>query len=294
MQKNTLVTRKSPKDILKEIESADKIVIGAGAGLSASAGLDYEDEELFAKEYNVFLNAGYKTIYQGIGKNWHLTKDNAKKYWGFWANHINYVFHSQKQLDTYSVLYELIKDLNYFIITTNGDGQFLKGKFNPNKVFSMQGSYGRLQCQHGCHQKVYDNQEMISKMLEGFDEKSLEVLEDDVPKCQVCGGLLSPNLRIDQYFVEGDNMINKDAYGEFVNVDQEKIVFLELGVGFNTPSIIRYPFEDMTYDNDHSTLIRVNDRLTDVPNEIVDKVIVLKSDIHEVLDAVNKQRNRRG
>lgn len=281
---------------LIELEKADKIVIGAGSGLSASAGLDYNDESVFSKAYAPFLKVGYKTIYDGIKENWYLTEDHATKFWGFWAHHINFVYYSQKQLDTYDLLYKIIKDKNYFIITTNADGQFLKGNFDKSKVFAMQGQYNKFQCRHSCHHDLYDNKEMVEKMLEGFDQETLEIRDCDVPRCPHCGELLSPNLRIDQYFVEDQDMSKKEAYLDFVNVHKEKVVFLELGVGFNTPSIIRYPFEEMTYDSQNAMLIRVNNNLFMAPDEIRDKTLITDTDIHELLEgleavSIRKDRN---
>ena len=276
------------ESICEKIKDADRIVIGVGAGLSASAGLDYNDKEFFAKMYKPFLKKGYSTISEGVGKNWYLTRENATKYWGFWANHINNVFYSQQQLDTYKLLYDIIKDRKYFVITTNADGQFFKGGFDPNKVFAMQGSYGKFQCQHGCNDVIYDNEEIVGKMLRGFNEESLEIRENDIPICPECGKLLCPNLRIDQYFVEVNHMHNKKDYAEFISASDEKILFLELGVGFNTPVIIRYPFEEMTMIYDNATLIRVNKMLLQAPEAIKSRAIMADMDIHKLLESMKK------
>lgn len=266
-------------EVKKAIDNAQRIVIGAGAGLSASAGLDYNDPRLFEEKYKVFYQKGFKTIADAISHHWSLTDDNKKQYWGFWANHINTVYYSQEQLDTYLALYDIIRDKNYYVITTNGDGQFYKGDFDTDKVFSMQGSYDQIQCQHGCHNKTYDNKDMIIKMLKGLDRETLEIAEEDVPYCPVCGGLMCPNLRIDQYFVEDANQQTKEGYIDFVNVEDEAILFIELGVGYNTPGIIRYPFEDMTHMYDDGLLIRINLMDSDVPDEIYHKSISVGGDI---------------
>jgi len=278
------------ESIVYKLQEADKIVVGAGAGLSASAGLDYNDKRFFEKMYTPFLKKGYETISQAISNNWYLTKANATIYWGFWANHINNIYYSQKQLEAYKSLYNMIKDKNYFIITTNADGQFFKGGFDLDKVFAMQGSYGKFQCQRGCHDTIYDNKKLISKMLKGFDVETLKIKEEDIPICPKCGELLYPNLRVDQYFVEKPYMYNKDDYIEFVNINDEKILFLELGVGFNTPIIIRYPFEEMTRNYDNATLIRVNKKAFQVSNDIKSKAIMTDIDIYELLKAINKNK----
>lgn len=271
--------------ILNVLKNADAVVIGAGAGLSASAGLDYNDTMFFEKHYSHFRKKGFKTISEGIRANWNLDKENAVSYWGFWANHISNVFYKQPQLPTYKLLYDIIKDKPYFIITTNADGQFYKGDFDAQKIFAMQGSYSKFQCQKKCHNVIYDNEKMVSQMLNGFDSGSLEIKSEDIPKCPVCHEFLVPNLRTDGNFVEEPNMVNKDEYIHFINsYAKSSIVFLELGVGYNTPIIIRFPFEQMTNSIKDGWLIRVNKYYPDLPQEVTDKAIATKMDINELLN----------
>lgn len=280
--------------VITKINEADRIVIGAGAGLSASAGLDYNSEAVFADMYLPFHRKGYKTISETMAKYWELSEDNQLAYWGFWANHINNIYYQQEQLALYKQLFHLIKDKNYFIITSNGDGQFFKGGFDHQRIFAMQGSYGKFQCQLACNNDVYDNEAYIQQMLKGFNEISLEVKEEDVPRCPTCGGLLCPNLRVNQYFVNGTNMNNRQAYGDFVTVTDEVIFYLELGVGFNTPGIIRYPFEDMVNDYPYSTLIRVNLHDPEIPEEIKDKSIGKAMDIGQFISELKPKTMTKG
>ena len=275
-------------NIIKEkIEDADAIVIGAGAGLSASAGLNYGDSDLFAKYYTPFLKKGYKSIGEGISDNWNLDESNAVTYWGFWANHINNIYYRQPQMETYKLLYDLIKDKSRFIITTNGDGQFFKGNYDEDNIFAMQGSYSLFQCQKNCNDKVYDNEEMIKKMLAGFDSETLEIRKEDIPRCEDSGDLLVPNLRIDSNFVETPHMVNRDKYIEFINTNADKnILFLEFGVGYNTPVIIRFPFEQMTETIENAYLIRVNKYYPELPKSLKDKAVSSTMDIHELLEAI--------
>jgi len=153
------------------IQEADYVIVGAGAGLSGSAGLDYLDENFFAKEYASFLKKGYKTIWQGITDNWQLTRFNKERFWGFWANHINNIYYKPNQLQPYKDLFNIVKDKDYFVITTNGDGQFYKGGFEKDRIFAMQGSYGYFQCEKPCSEEVYDNKKIVDQMLKNFDEK---------------------------------------------------------------------------------------------------------------------------
>ncbi|MCH4888160.1 NAD-dependent protein deacetylase, SIR2 family [Acidaminobacter sp. JC074] len=247
-------------EIIKNIDQADRIVIGAGAGLSASAGLNYNDEGLFKELYPLYARLGYKTISDGIAHHWYLREESANTYWGFWARHIYNVYYRTDQLEAYKDLYDIVKDKHYFVITTNADGQFFKGGFSKDKIFSMQGSYGKFQCSKSCHETLYDNKEDIYKMLEYMGKDKTEIRTEDIPRCKECGELLCPNLRIDHMFVEAENLDNREAYIDFIDVD-EKIVLLELGVGYNTPVIIRYPFDELSSKYDNISLIRVNPNL---------------------------------
>lgn len=267
---------------------ADAVVIGTGAGLSASAGLNYGDTEFFANKYPLFYKKGYKTINDGISRHWNLNEENARSYWGFWCNHINNIFYEPKQLEVYKNLYELVKDKKHYIITTNADGQFFKGNYDPDKIFAMQGSYGYFECQNGCSDESYENSEMIAKMLEGFDNETLLIREEDIPHCPKCNELLRPNVRIDQYFAEKRHMVNKDKYFDFLNdVIDKNVLFLELGVGFNTPVIIRFPFENMTKLIKDACLVRVNLTNNFVNENIQEKSILADMDISDLINQLN-------
>lgn len=274
------------KELRSAISSADKIVIGGGAGLSAAAGLNYMDQALFKDLYKPFLKKGYQTITEAMSYNWQVNEHNARTYWGFWANHINNIYYSQPQLETYKKLFDIIKDKEYFIITTNADGQFYKKNYDPKRIYAMQGSYGLFQCQKACHQKTYPNKELVEKMLMGFDENSLEIASGDIPRCPECGGLLIPNLRIDQYFVETGHQDNRDAYLDFVDVKDEKIVFMELGVGYNTPVIIRFPFEQLSGTYKNAKLFRVNMSHPTIPKGLEEKGFGISMDIDDLLSGL--------
>ena len=139
------------------LHKADRVIIGAGAGLNAAAGLDYTDPETFAALFQPFLKEESRTISEAMAAHWRLCEASAADYWGYLANHIWNIYYRTEQLDTYKHLYNAVKDSQYFVITTNADGQFLKGCFDTDRVFSPQGSYGRFQCSEACHDTLYDN-----------------------------------------------------------------------------------------------------------------------------------------
>lgn len=237
------------KNLIKE---ADAILIGAGAGLSSSAGIDYS-KKMFEEKFPYFVkNYGMTDMYTSSFYEF----DSEEERWNYWAKHINYSYIEPKPL--YKDLLKLVQNKNYFVITTNVDGQFIKSGFDKTKVFEVQGSYGKIQCEKGCHKKVYDDVKLVKEMLKSSD--NLKIPSKLVPHCPVCNGNMDVNIRKNMYFVEDDNW-NKlnNAYEKFISDNiNKKLVLLEFGVGFNTPSIIRFPFERLaSYDN--ITLIRVNE-----------------------------------
>jgi NAD-dependent SIR2 family protein deacetylase len=186
---------------------------------------------------------------------------------------------------TYQKLYDLVKDKNYFVITTNVDRQFIKSGFDSKKVFEVQGSLTKIQCARACHNKLYDDTKMVKDMLQ--ENKVNKIPTNLIPKCPVCGGKMEVNLRKDFFFVEDDYWEeHNDAYVKFLKSYQDKkILFLELGVGFNTPGIIRYPFEELTKKYPKAFLIRMNDSEAGVPFDIKSKSLEIKGDINKILES---------
>lgn len=259
--------------IKKLIEDSDAIVIGAGAGLSTSAGINYGKDN-FDKEFPELVKKYHMTdMYTSSFYDFKTEEER----WSYWAKHINYLYNVQAK-QVYKELYDIVKDKKYFVITTNVDGQFLKAGFKKEKVFETQGSLSKIQCAVGCHNKLYDDLDMVDKMLK--EDKNCKVPKELVPICPVCGGKMEVNLRKDAFFVEDDNWYRlSDNYNKFIAENKnKKVLFLELGVGFNTPGIIRFPFEKMTFKFSNATLVRVNDRYTEVAFEIEDKAILVKED----------------
>lgn len=175
-----------------------------------------------------------------------------------------------------------MKDKNYFVITTNVDDQFYKVGFDPDKIFRVQGSYRFIQCSKACHNKLYDDKEMVDEMIKNIDD-DLKVTHELVPICPVCGESMEPNLRKDGYFVE-DELWEKqsEAYRKFLEDNKDKkIVLLEFGVGFNTPGIIRFPFEKLTIQNKNWTLIRFN-KESECYYNLNERFIKVEEDINKV------------
>ncbi len=238
----------------KAIGEADHIVIGAGAGLSAAAGLVY-DGEVFERRFTDFIAKYHFTDLYTSG---FYPFPCEEEKWAYWARHISLCHWEQQAKPLYLQLLELVKDRNYFVITTNVDEQFTKAGFAPERIFATQGSYGKLQCANACHDTLYDNENLVKEML--ANTHNCYIPSKLVPRCPVCGGRMETYLRCDQYFVENKDWHNAcGRYQSFMaNAVNGKTALLELGVGFNTPGIIRFPFERLASQNDDITLIRMN------------------------------------
>lgn len=242
--------------IIKEIiNQADAIVIGAGAGLSASAGINYGEDNFKDNFPELVEKYGMTDMYTSS----FYTFDTEEERWSYWAKHINYLYNTDVK-KVYKDLYKLMKNKNYFVITTNVDGQFLKAGFNKEKVFEVQGSLSKIQCSVKCHDKLYDDLDIVDEMLK--KDFNCKVPSSLVPYCPVCGEKMNVNLRKDMFFVEDENwhFLNEE-YKKYIKVNKgKKLVLLEFGVGFNTPSIIRFPFESMALNYKDTYLVRINNK----------------------------------
>ena len=269
------------------LKESDHILIGAGAGLSAAAGLNYQDRRLFQDWYPQFAELGYRNIWDAITHHWGPDDANRRQFWAFWATHIQRIRYDAGPGKLYLDLHRLVRDKSHFVITTNVDGQFRKAGFDPHRMFTPQGDYGKFQCARPCRNILYDNREMVRQILANLDDAKLQAREEDIPRCPNCGDYLERNLRRDEHFVEEPHMEKQRDYANFVNHSTGgKLVLLELGVGFNTPVIIRWPFERITAQHPHATLIRINLEDARVPGEIMEKSIAFKQDIAQVIQAL--------
>lgn len=281
----------------REIESADAVLIGAGAGLSTAAGFTYGGER-FAKYFKDFrAKYGIQDMYSGG----FYPFGSFEEYWGFWARNIYVNRYMDVDNGTYSMLYDLVKDKDYFAITTNVDHQFQKAGFDKSRLFYTQGDYGLWQCCKPCHDKTYDNEEQVIKMLlsqnflEEVDGKyeiadwskwKMRIDSDLVPKCPVCGAPMTMNLRVDDTFVQDEGWYAANKQYNIFNKEHDKqhILYLELGIGMNTPVIIKYPFWRKTMDNANATYACLNFGEAYAPQEIQKQSICIEADIKEVLE----------
>lgn len=268
-------------DSLKNtIEISDAIVIGAGAGLSTSAGFVYTGER-FRRYFSDFEEKyGFHDMYSG---GFYPYK-TPEEHWAYWSRYIFYNRYVDPPKSVYTDLLKIIKDKDYFVITTNVDHCFQKAGFDKKRLFYTQGDYGLFQCSEPCCQETFENEDVIRKMI--TEQKDMRISAGLLPVCPHCGKPLTMNLRSDDSFVEDEGWHRAARwYENFLHTRQnQKILFLELGVGYNTPVIIKYPFWQMTANNPKAVYACLNYRETFCPAEIKKQSICINDDIGSILE----------
>lgn len=266
----------------KEIENADAVVIGAGAGLSASAGFTYSGER-FEKHFSDFrIKYGITDMYSGG----FYPFGTPEEYWAWWSRHIYFNRYDTEAGKPYVDLLSIIKYKDYFVITTNVDHQFQLAGFDKKRLFYTQGDYGLWQCSKACHDKTYDNEETVRKMI--AKQENMKIPSELIPYCPVCGAPMTMNLRCDDTFVQDSGWYAAATrYDEFIRSRKDlRILFLELGVGTNTPAIIKYPFWQMTAKNPEAIYACINLGEAMCPKAIENRSVCINADIKEILEAL--------
>lgn len=263
----------------QEIKSADAVVIGAGAGMSTSAGFSYSGER-FQQYFSDFeAKYGFHDMYSGG----FYPYDTLEEYWAWWSRMILVNRYEAGVGKPYQDLLELVKDKDYFVLTTNVDHQFQLAGFDKKRLFYTQGDYGLWQCSKPCHQKTYDNEEAVRQMV--ARQKDGKIPSQLIPRCPVCGAPMTMNLRCDMTFVQDDGWYDASGrYEDFLRRHEGMhLLLLELGVGANTPVIIKYPFWQMTAKNPKAVYACVNFGEAICPREIAEQSICLDRDIKTAL-----------
>ncbi|MDO4962172.1 MAG: Sir2 silent information regulator family NAD-dependent deacetylase [Eubacteriales bacterium] len=315
MNRSTESSSNNIESLTDALKAADAVVIGAGAGLSTSAGYVYTGER-FNKYFSDFAEKyGFRDMYSGGFYPYHTPEEN----WAFWSRYIYINRYTPTPKPVYEKLLDLVKSKDYFVLTTNVDHCFQKAGFDKQRLFYTQGDYSLWQCSEPCHDKTYDNEETVRKMIlaQGYEieedgtlvipegtEIKMTVPTKLIPRCPVCGKPMRMNLRADDTFVQDDGWYAAAVrYGDFLarhgikasgfwsdrgeqkrNHDYNgKVLFLELGCGMNTPGIIKVPFWQMTNENRHATYACINYGEAMAPKEIEKRSICINGDIGQVL-----------
>jgi NAD-dependent SIR2 family protein deacetylase len=270
------------------IDRADLILIGAGSGLSSASGLLYNDFDTFTTWF-----PGYHEHYgsRSINGASFYQFPSPEEYYAYWSRFISKVRYKHPAGKPYLDLYRILENKDYFVITTNTDGQFLKSDFDPEKICTPQGDYAYFQCSRPCNSKVYRNEEMIEKILSQIGNNVFAIKTEDIPHCPNCGSTLVPNIRTAANFVEEPWIKKYREIGDLLTVHKgQKLLLFELGVGYNTPNIIRFPFELLTMQRQNTELIRINnaaERISLVGE--VENAAIIQADIGTILHELAKQ-----
>ncbi len=266
------------------LKEADHVLIGAGAGLSAAAGLDYTDTELFARLLPGLVKKGFRRFYDLFGySDW----SEAEK-WGYLATQVNYVRFRPNNHPVYTRLHELVKDKDYFVMTSNADGMFLRNSFEAPRLYTPQGTYDRMQCLTPCWRETWASQPIIEQLLPVIDPQTHTVMDESLlPTCPNCGEAVFLNVRGGHWFVDDPY---QEGYGRLTrwlqNATKKKLLIIEIGVGFNTPSVIRWPLEQITQRHQQAHLVRINAHYPQVPHEISDKAFPLSVDAFDAISGI--------
>lgn len=267
------------------LRNADAVLIGGGAGLSTSAGFTYSGER-FERWFHDF---GEKYGFQDMYSGGFYPFPAEEEFWAYWSRHIHVNRYTDAPKPVYETLLQLVKDKDYFVLTTNVDHCFQKAGFDKKRLFYTQGDYGLFQCSEPCRQETWDNEEIIREMMER--QKDMRVPSELIPRCPNCGKPVTMNLRSDDRFVEDEGWhIAAGRYQEFLRRHENcAMLYWELGVGYNTPVIIKYPFWRMTYENPKAVYACVNYGEAAAPRDIADCSICIDGDIGAVLDALREK-----
>ena len=267
-----------------EIATADAIIIGAGAGLSASAGFDYSGER-FEKYFADFHEKyGITDMYSGG----FYPFETPNEYWAWWSRLILVNRYDIPVGKPYTDLLKLVADKDYFVLTTNVDHQFQLAGFDKKRLFYTQGDYGLFQCSEPCCNETFDNESAVRAMVK--QQQIMKIPDCLIPKCPHCDKPMAMNLRCDDSFVQDEGWYAAaERYEEFIRRHKNlHILFLELGVGFNTPGIIKYPFTQMTAINPKAVYACVNMKEAYAPREISDRAVCIDGDIGDVIESCTR------
>ncbi len=266
------------------IQNADYVLFTAGAGLTAAAGINYADTTLFAREFPAMLQYGFSAQYQFIGfSDW--TPDLQ---WGYWAAHVHLVRFHWPKTEVYNALRQLSKHIdpkNTFVMTSNVDAMFERNGFEQERIYTPQGDYALLQCTTPCWRNVWIWKDQVDAILSATDPDTQRLTNLElIPRCPNCGGTVFPNVRVDNSFISDHFEPSAKRLQNWLSRSKHKQgIVIEVGAGFNTPSVIRWPGEQIIDANSNWHLVRIN--LTDatIPSQLSGRAVGLKGNAENII-----------
>ena len=273
-------------DVVNLLKTADCVLIGAGAGLSVDAGNDYMDKESFAQNYPELVKLGFQMKAQLMG--YEVLPPDLE--WSYLARHINEARFQPPPQQVYKRLFDLVKDKDYFVITSNVDMLFVKNGFDESKIFTPQGDYALLQCLGPCWTKTWETKPIIDNIISNIDPITKKIDRSISPICPNCGGPAFMNVRGGSWFIEEPYREQAKRFNKWIQkADNCQILVLEIGAGFNTPGVVRWPMEQIVFKFMNSQLIRVNLQYPQVPKEITDKSLIFKTRANDFINSLWKE-----
>ncbi len=270
----------SVERLREALDRAEAVVIGAGSGLSTSAGFVYAGER-FRRHFADFIREyGFEDMYSGG----FYPFGTREEFWAYWSRYIFINRYMDPPRPVYDRMLALVRDRDYFVITTNVDHCFQKAGFAKERLFYTQGDYGLFQCSKPCRQETFDNERTVRRMME--EQKDMRVPSELLPRCPHCGRPMTMNLRADGKFVEDAGWHAAAArYERFLRAHEgRRVLYLELGVGYNTPGIIKYPFWRLTAQNPNAVYACLSRSKAYAPEQIGSRSICINGDIGDVLE----------
>lgn len=269
------------QEVLNKIKKADSILIGASNGLAISEGYNiFAEDSSFLEHFGDFRKKyGFRNILQGS----FYPYPSEEEKWAFFSRMYDYFLNNKEDNPVTKNLYELVKDKNYFVVTSNTDSHFTLAGFEKKRLFEIEGNSRYLQCSNGCHNQIYQGDEILSKMAK--NQENGKVPSNLIPKCPECGGQVQVHVEVDRNFLKGDAwQASNQAYRDFIkHAHGKSIVLLELGVGARN-QLIKAPLMELTHLEENATYITLNKGELYIPNVIADKSIGIDGDIAEVLE----------
>jgi NAD-dependent SIR2 family protein deacetylase len=270
--------------IARWIHEAERVVIGAGSGLSAAAGLDFGDRADFAAQFPALVKRGIKAAYEMIG----YSDLSEAAFWGYWAVHVTQMRFADGRSPVYERLRRLVAGKDGFVLTSNVDALFVRNGFDPERVWSIQGDYAFMQCLRPCTPEVWPSEPALQRALAAIDRETQEVGDPDcIPRCIRCGGDVFLNVRGGRWFVEKPYQAQMERWRHWINEkSNERLLLMDIGSGFNTPGVIRWPMERLALQVPAARLVRINLQDAHVPRELGPRGLSVSAGARETIAAI--------